>query len=292
MCVLIIGWLYLLPQLQGAGLALTTLTALPAWIGIAAAGVIVLPTVIGGGMRSITFVQAFQYWLKLTALLVPALVVRRSVPVRRAHVRPARPAGVPGADLGVGAHRRGARGRSGRSASRPAARSTAAPVAGRGAVGARAARRVGPDHAGVRRGHPGAHPGRPAATDRAWLVPMSGDKGNQLLEIYSILIAGFLGTMGLPHVLVRFYTNADGRAARRTTVVVLAMIGGVYFLVTLLGALSRFYTPQLLVSGQTDAAILLVPTAALGPGWPAGCSAAWWRPAPPRRSCPRRRGWW
>jgi Na+(H+)/acetate symporter ActP len=24
-------------------------------------------------MRSITFVQAFQYWLKLTALLVPAL---------------------------------------------------------------------------------------------------------------------------------------------------------------------------------------------------------------------------
>ena len=33
--VLIIGWLYLLPQLQGAGLALTTLTALPAWSGIA-----------------------------------------------------------------------------------------------------------------------------------------------------------------------------------------------------------------------------------------------------------------
>ena len=31
--VLVIGWLYLLPQLQGAGLALTTLTALPAWSG-------------------------------------------------------------------------------------------------------------------------------------------------------------------------------------------------------------------------------------------------------------------
>src|SRR3546814_20349235 len=26
-------------------------------------------------MRSITFVQAFQYWLKLTALLVPAIVL-------------------------------------------------------------------------------------------------------------------------------------------------------------------------------------------------------------------------
>ena len=30
-------------------------------------------SVAAGGMRSITFVQAFQYWLKLTALLVPAL---------------------------------------------------------------------------------------------------------------------------------------------------------------------------------------------------------------------------
>jgi hypothetical protein len=73
--VLVIGWLYLLPQLQGAGLALTTLTTLPAWSGIAGVGIIVLLTVVGGGMRSITFVQAFQYWIKLTALAVPVIVV-------------------------------------------------------------------------------------------------------------------------------------------------------------------------------------------------------------------------
>jgi Na+(H+)/acetate symporter ActP len=96
---------------------------------------------------------------------------------------------------------------------------------------------------------------------------MGGDAPNELLEIYSILIAGFLGTMGLPHVLVRFYPNADGRSARRTTVVVLAMIGAFYVLVTVVGMLSRLYTPQLLVSGNTDAAVLLVPTSALGHGW-------------------------
>jgi Na+(H+)/acetate symporter ActP len=45
------------------------------------------------------------------------------------------------------------------------------------------------------------------------------------------------------------------------------MIGLFYFLVTIVGALSRMYTPQLLVSGQTDAAVLLVPTGALGQGW-------------------------
>src|SRR5919112_1470970 len=73
--VLIIGWLYLLPQLQGAGLALTTLAGLPAWSGIAGAGLVVVLTVIGGGMRSITFVQAFQFWLKLTELVVPAVFV-------------------------------------------------------------------------------------------------------------------------------------------------------------------------------------------------------------------------
>ncbi len=44
------------------------------------------------------------------------------------------------------------------------------------------------------------------------------------------------------------------------------MLGGFYLLVTLLGVLSRVYTPQLLVTGRTDAAVLLLPTAILGSG--------------------------
>lgn len=68
-----VGWLYLLPQLQGAGLTLTVLTGAPQWLGGVIVAAVVVATVAAGGMRSITFVQAFQYWLKLTALLVPAL---------------------------------------------------------------------------------------------------------------------------------------------------------------------------------------------------------------------------
>ena len=45
----------------------------PSWLGGVIVAVVVVATVAAGGMRSITFVQAFQYWLKLTALLVPAL---------------------------------------------------------------------------------------------------------------------------------------------------------------------------------------------------------------------------
>ncbi len=71
---MVIGWLYLLPQLQGAGLTLTTITGWPPWVGATAAAVVVVATVVLGGMRSITFVQAFQYWLKLTALALPAAV--------------------------------------------------------------------------------------------------------------------------------------------------------------------------------------------------------------------------
>src|SRR5918992_3845288 len=72
--VVVIGWLYLLPQLQGAGLTVTTVTGMPSWTGALTAAVVVVATVVLGGMRSITFVQAFQYWLKLTALALPAII--------------------------------------------------------------------------------------------------------------------------------------------------------------------------------------------------------------------------
>jgi Na+(H+)/acetate symporter ActP len=69
--------------------------------------------------------------------------------------------------------------------------------------------------------------------------------------------------MGLPHVLVRFYTNRDGAAARRTTLVVLGLVGLFYLLPTLYGVLGRVYTPQLLMTGRTDAVVLVLPGAAL-----------------------------
>jgi Na+(H+)/acetate symporter ActP len=103
-------------------------------------------------------------------------------------------------------------------------------------------------------------------SDSTWLAPFPGGREHGLLATYSLIIALFLGTMGLPHVLVRFYTNPDGRAARRTAVFVLALLGCFYLAVTLLGALSRLYTPQLLVNGDTDAAVLLLPAAVLGSG--------------------------
>ena len=65
--------------------------------------------------------------------------------------------------------------------------------------------------------------------------------------------------MGLPHVLVRFYTNPDGGAARRTTLVVLCLLGVFYLWPTLYGVLGRVYAPDLLLTGRTDAVVLVLP---------------------------------
>src|SRR5262249_31960167 len=99
----------------------------------------------------------------------------------------------------------------------------------------------------------------------AWLLP-GGDSAHGLFATYSLILATFLGTMGLPHVLVRFYTNPDGAAARRTTLIVLGLVGLFYLFPTLYGVLGRIYVPQLLVTGRTDAVVLLLPSAALGTG--------------------------
>ena len=57
--------------------------------------------------------------------------------------------------------------------------------------------------------------------------------------------------MGLPHVLVRFYTNPDGRAARRTTLVVLALLGVLLPVPDRSTARSAgVYAPELLLTGR------------------------------------------
>ncbi len=73
--VLVICGFYLLPQLQGAGLTLQSAVGGPQWIGTVVLSVVVVVGIASGGMKGITFVQAFQYWLKLVAIAVPALIL-------------------------------------------------------------------------------------------------------------------------------------------------------------------------------------------------------------------------
>jgi Na+(H+)/acetate symporter ActP len=70
--------------------------------------------------------------------------------------------------------------------------------------------------------------------------------------------------MGLPHVVVRFYTNRDGRAARRTTIAVLCLLGLFYLLPPVYGVLGRIYVPGLIDSARADTVVLALPGHAIG----------------------------
>src|SRR4029453_13987334 len=141
--VVAVGWLYIVPQLHGAALTIRITTGLPSWVGSTAVVLVVCLTVVAGGMRSITFVQAFKYWLKLTALAVPVIFVLLVL-------------------------------------------------------------------AGNDTPHQAQLPVNP-----------TGQPAASAYQNISLMVALLFGTLGLPHVLVRFYTNPDGQSARRTTLIVL-----------------------------------------------------------------------
>ncbi|RZI94537.1 MAG: cation acetate symporter, partial [Microbacterium sp.] len=139
--------------------------------------------VAAGGMRAITFVQAFQYWLKLTALLIPVVLI---------------------------------------------AFATA---------------------------------GGPHELDPAVVFPTeAGPSAIDAYEAGSLLLALLLGTMGLPHVLVRFYTSPDGVSARRTTVLVIAMVSVFYAVSSIMGILARVLAPDLAEPAVADTVALVLPS--------------------------------
>src|ERR1700722_4698435 len=73
--VIVIGCFYLVPQLKGAGLALNVVIGAPYWVGVFVVAAIVAVNVAIGGMRGITYVQAFQFWVKVFAVSVPIIVL-------------------------------------------------------------------------------------------------------------------------------------------------------------------------------------------------------------------------
>ncbi|OMC13488.1 sodium/solute symporter [Mycolicibacterium fortuitum] len=262
--VVVICLFYLAPQYQGAGLALKTLLGVPVWIGPLLVAAIVITNVVAGGMRSITFVQAFQYWLKLTAIAVPTLAllglfisdggelggplpptVQQQTTVQvetEVEVQVIAPAGITvSGDL------------DGRHVGSATITAPGQHTLGAGTTLTLAAGAATPVVAGT--------PG----TGSEWIASGGGLGGRHpLYQVLSIIVATFLGTMGLPHVLVRFYTNPDGRAARRTALAVVALLSVFYLFPILLGVFSRLYVPQLLITGTADAAVLLAPGAAVG----------------------------
>jgi len=101
---------------------------------------------------------------------------------------------------------------------------------------------------------------RLAAIQKVWL--QRHERPLALLYTYSLIVALVCGTAGLPHILVRFYTNPDGAAAKRTTMWVMILIGIFYLFPPVFGALGRNLLPDLYAASGakgTDKVVLELP---------------------------------
>ncbi|MCW0213897.1 MAG: cation acetate symporter [Pseudonocardia sp.] len=254
--VLVIAGLYLVPQFTAAGQVLRVVGGSPYWVGVVVAGASVAITLALGGMRAATYVQAFQFVLKLVLFIVPALWLLLAVGADTRHqaLHPAEYSRFPVATevqfrldtrlevlepitvladgvpltLGPGEH--------------------VAPEEGRWVFPADG--RV-PGIRGV------ALPG-----SESWQRPLldTAGSGHPLLATWSVLVATALGTMGLPHVIVRFHTSPDGRSARRTAAITVGLLGTFYLFPAVYGLLGGILLPELYLSGGTDTAVVALPS--------------------------------
>ncbi|MEI6176018.1 MAG: cation acetate symporter [Verrucomicrobiota bacterium] len=233
--VLFIGFFYTMPQMKGAGTTLSyILPGLPYWVGVVVVGAVITLNVAMGGMKGITLVQAVQYWIKMFAISVPIFVLLAVY-------------GGYGKNLSLNQ------------------------ASGEPAPAAQVMVMESIDHA--RRALP-----EKAPKDEAWIAPFGPltskaakaaglspqeSRPLSLLYTYSLIIALVCGTAGLPHILVRFYTNPDGAAAKKTTMWVMILIGVFYVFPPVFGLLGRNFMPELYNatgSKGPDKVVLELPT--------------------------------
>ncbi len=245
--VLFIGFFYTMPQMKGAGTTLAYIfPGLPYWVGVAVVGAVITLNVSLGGMKGITLVQAFQYWLKVFAITLPIFILASIVGQYQEHL----------------------------DANKTAFESAAA-------NSAQVERKALPEK---------------APKDEQWIAPFgslttkavdtaikkaktpeekaaleANKRPYSLLYTYSLIIALVCGTAGLPHILVRFYTNPDGVAAKRTTMWVMILIGVFYVFPPVYGVIGRSLTPELynaVGAKGTDKVVLELPTLLAGKNHP------------------------
>ena len=245
--VLFIGFFYTMPQMKGAGTTLAYIfPGLHYSVGVIVVGAVITLNVSLGGMKGITLVQAFQYWLKVFAITVPIFVIAAIVGHYQSHLE----------------------------ANKTAQETVAAAPAGieRKALPAKAPKDeqwIAPFGSLTTKAVDSAIKAAKTPEEKAELE--ANKKPYSLLYTYSLIIALVCGTAGLPHILVRFYTNPDGVAAKRTTMWVMILIGVFYVFPPIYGVIGRSLTPELydaVGSKGTDKVVLELPTLLAGRDYP------------------------
>ncbi len=186
-CALFISFTYVAGQMRGVGVVFSRFLEVDVNIGVVIGMCIVFIYATLGGMKGITWTQVAQYWVLITAFLIPAMAISFKLT------------------------------------------GTMLPQAGLGAelIGESVSLLARLD--GLHR-----ELGFGPYTD-----PFQGrwDKINVLF----VTIALMVGTAGLPHVIVRFYTVKNPRAARWSGFWALFFIAGLYLTAPAVSGFARYY---------------------------------------------------
>ncbi len=190
-CAIFVSFTYVAGQMRGVGIVFSRFLEVDINVGVVIGMVIVFVYATLGGMKGITWTQVAQYWVLITAFLIPAIAI--SIRLTGSFL--------PQAGLG----------------GELAASGGAEPVY--------LLERLNQIHADL--GF--------AEYTAAFVAPW--DK----LNVFLVALALMVGTAGLPHVIVRFYTVKSVRAARWSAFWALFFIAMLYLTAPATAAFARYF---------------------------------------------------
>jgi Na+(H+)/acetate symporter ActP len=225
----VISSLYIIAQMVGVGSLMESITTLNWQLGVIILGSVITLYVAFGGMTGVTLTQMLQFWIMITAMIVPLILIMgtHSYPEILSYAYEGNAPRVEATRVVKELDDDGNE-----------IRSWEEPVSVPAAIKSPAVPAFTGDEAfkfSSVKNEQGEVMGE-QMTMRDWLMPF---KKYNLFSSISLLIALVCGTAGLPHILARFYTNPDAGKARWSTVGVLVFIGIFYITTPLWGAYGR-----------------------------------------------------
>ncbi len=201
-CAVFISFTYVAGQMRGVGVVFSRFLEVDITVGVMIGMAIVFVYATLGGMKGITWTQVAQYWVLITAFLIPAIAISIKL------------TGVPLPQIGLGSMLR-------------------SDVGDGQAVFFLDKLSLIQEDLGFSR--------YTEAFVGSW------DKVN----VFFVTLALMIGTAGLPHVIVRFYTVPNVKAARWSALWALMFIAMLYLTVPATAAFARYYMIESL-NGQTE----------------------------------------
>ena len=189
-CAVFVSFTYVAGQMRGVGIVFSRFLEVDVTVGVVIGVAIVFVYATLGGMKGITWTQVAQYWVLITAFLIPAIAISIKL---TGHAVP---------QIGMGSELLGS--------------------------GVTLLDRLDSIHAEL---------GFASYTEA-----FAG--GWDRLTVFAVALTLMIGTAGLPHVIVRFYTVKTVRAARWSAFWALAFIALLYLTAPATAAFARYYMIQ------------------------------------------------